>query len=113
MEHIIRGDKGDGIPNILSPDDIFVTKGRQSPLKQTLVDEWKTQDPSIFITNDVLWRNFQRNRELIDLSRAPEEISTAIIDQYHLLKSGSTKSMLLNYFIKYRMVNMMEVIGDF
>ena len=113
MEHIIRGDKGDGIPNILSPDDIFVTKGRQSPLRQTLVDEWKTQEPAIFITNDVLWRNFQRNRELIDLSRAPEEISTAIIDQYHLLKSSSTKSMLLNYFIKYRMANMMEVIGDF
>ena len=113
MDHIIRGDKGDGIPNILSPDDIFVTKGRQSPLRQTLVDEWKTQEPAIFITNDVLWRNFQRNRELIDLSRAPPEISTAIIDQYHLLKSSSTKSMLLNYFIKYRMVNMMEVIGDF
>ena len=31
-EHIIRGDKGDGVPNIHSEDDSFVEGKRQRPI---------------------------------------------------------------------------------
>jgi hypothetical protein len=113
MEHIIMGDKGDGVPNILSDDDTFINGQRQRPIRKDKVAEWKTQQPEDFITNDEMWRNFQRNRELVDLSRIPDDIKTAIIDSYEAQSGKMDRSGLLNYFIANRMKNMMEVIGDF
>jgi hypothetical protein len=112
MEHIITGDKGDGVPNIMSDDDTFVTGGRQRPIRKHLIAEWKNQQPEQFITNDEMWRNFQRNRELVDLSRIPQEIKDAVIDSYEKQKGGS-RSGLLNYFIANRMKQMIELIDEF
>ena len=112
MEHIIMGDKGDGVPNILSDDDVFITGGRQRPMKKDKVAEWKNQKPEDFITSDEMWRNFQRNRELVDLSRIPEEIKEAIIDSYEKQKGGD-RSGLLNYFIANRMKQMIELVDEF
>jgi hypothetical protein len=39
-EHIIRGDKDDGIPNILSKDDVFISGGRQKPIMTAKLQEW-------------------------------------------------------------------------
>jgi len=33
-EHVLRGDKGDGVPNVLSPDQTFVNEIRQKPLSK-------------------------------------------------------------------------------
>lgn len=112
MEHIITGDKGDGVPNIMSDDDTFVTGGRQRPIRKHLIAEWKNQQPEQFITNDEMWRNFQRNRELVDLSRIPQEIKDAIIDSYEKQRGGD-RSGLLNYFIANRMKQMIELIDEF
>jgi 5'-3' exonuclease len=38
-EHIIRGDSGDGVPNFLSPDEVFVTGGRQKSIYAAKVTE--------------------------------------------------------------------------
>jgi hypothetical protein len=112
MEHIIMGDKGDGVPNILSDDDTFVTGSRQRPMKKDRVAEWKHQKPEDFITSDEMWRNFQRNRELVDLSRIPEDIKEAIIDSYEK-QQGGDRSGLLNYFIANRMKQMIDLIDEF
>lgn len=112
MEHIIMGDKGDGVPNILSPDDTFVMGHRQRPIRKDKVVEWKTQQPEQFITNDEMWRNFQRNRELVDLSRIPEEIKDNIIECYERQR-GQSRSGLLNYFIANRMKQMIELVDEF
>lgn len=112
MEHIIMGDKGDGVPNILSDDDTFVNGQRQRPMKKDKVAEWKKMKPEDFITNDEMWRNFQRNRELVDLSRIPEDIKEAIIDSYEKQKGGD-RSGLLNYFIANRMKQMIELVDEF
>ena len=37
-EHIMRGDKGDGVPNFLSADDTFVTDSRQTPLSKKKIE---------------------------------------------------------------------------
>jgi hypothetical protein len=112
MEHIVRGDKGDGIPNILSADDIFITKGRQKALKTELVNAWRTQRPEMFITTPELQRNYERNKNLIDLSCVPGEIKTAILDCYHHTPSKSP-SQLMAYFMQHRMKNMLDVITEF
>lgn len=112
MEHIIMGDKGDGVPNILSCDDTFINGDRQRPIRKDKLAEWKTQKPEEFITSDVMWRNFQRNRELVDLSRIPEDIKESIIDSYEKQKGGD-RSGLLNYFIANRMTQLIELVDEF
>jgi len=112
MEHIIMGDKGDGVPNILSGDDTFVNGDRQRPIRKDALALWKTQKPEDFINNDEMWRNFQRNRELVDLSRIPEEIKESIIDNYEMQKQGD-RSGLLNYFIANRMTQLIELVDEF
>lgn len=112
MEHIIMGDKGDGVPNILSGDDTFVNGDRQRPIRKDALALWKTQKPEEFINNDEMWRNFQRNRELVDLSRIPEEIKESIIDNYEMQKQGD-RSGLLNYFIANRMTQLIELVDEF
>lgn len=112
MEHIIMGDKGDGVPNILSGDDTFINGDRQRPIRKDALALWKTQKPEDFINNDEMWRNFQRNRELVDLSRIPEEIKESIIDNYEMQKVGD-RSGLLNYFIANRMTQLIELVDEF
>ena len=114
MEHIVKGDKGDGIPNILSADDVFVTETRQKKIMQTRLDEWQKialDDFHNHVSTDVA-RNFQRNRYLIDFSYIPDTVRTNILDAWEgrVIKD---RSQLLNYFMEHRMKNMIEHLGEF
>ena len=111
MEHIITGDKGDGIPNMLSPDDCFVEGKRQKPIRKTLLAEWKSKPPEEWVTGDMA-HGYNRNRMLVDLTQTPQEIKDNIINSFEM-QQGGDRSQLLNYFIKNKMKNMMEVLGDF
>jgi len=112
LEHIITGDKGDGVPNILSADDTFVTEGkRQKPIRKNILAEWKKMKPEEFITGE-LAAGYIRNKQLVDLSMTPQEIKDDIISSYEKQKDKS-RVHLLNYFVKYRLRNMMEVAEDF
>lgn len=111
MEHIITGDKGDGIPNMLSPDDCFVEGKRQKPIRKTQLAEWKSKPPEEWVTADMA-HGYNRNRMLVDLTQTPQDIKEAIINSY-TNQQGGDRSQLLNYFIKNKMKNMMDVLGDF
>jgi len=108
---IIRGDKGDGIPNILTKDDVFVEGGRQKPITEAKIINWLNQDPSEFC-NDEMLRNFKRNEMLIDLTQIPETLKQSIIDSYESTK-GHTRQEFMNYMIANRLKNLIEVLGDF
>jgi len=108
---IIRGDKGDGIPNILSKDDVFVEGGRQKPITEAKIINWLNQAPTEFCNEDML-RNFNRNEMLIDLSKIPETLKQTIIDTYENTK-GHTKQEFLNYMMANRLKNLIEVIDEF
>ncbi len=108
---IIRGDKGDGIPNILSPDDVFVSGGRQKPITEAKIINWMNQEPKDFCNEDML-RNFSRNEMLIDLSKIPENLRESIIDTYEN-SSGKTKQEFMNYMIANRLKNLLECIDEF
>ena len=111
MEHIITGDKGDGIPNMLSPDDCFVEGKRQKPIRKTQLAEWKSKPPEEWVTADMA-HGYNRNRMLVDLTQTPQEIKDNIINSFEM-QQGGDRSQLLNYFIKNKMKNMMDVLGDF
>jgi len=108
---IIRGDKGDGIPNILSPDDVFVVGGRQKPITEAKIIGWMNQEPKEFCNEDML-RNFSRNEILIDLTKIPERLTTEILHTYDN-SSGHTKQEFMNYMIANRLKNLIEVLNDF
>jgi hypothetical protein len=108
---IIRGDKGDGIPNILSKDETFAEGIRQKPITEAKIINWLNQDPSEFCTDEML-RNFKRNEMLIDLTQIPESLKQSIIDTYDNTK-GHTRQEFMNYMIANRLKNLIEVIDEF
>ena len=113
FEHIIRGDAGDGVPNILSNDDTFVAGNRQKPLTKKRVNVM-LGDMLRGITpfDGEVKRNYLRNIHLIDLSRIPDEIRKEVIDRYSNYERND-RSKLLGYFIKSRLKNLMTDIQEF
>jgi len=110
-EHILKGDRSDGVPNFLSADDTFVNELRQKPLAKKKIDTWVELDPADFCTEEML-RNYQRNKTLIDLECIPSELKEKILISY-LKPAIGDRSKLLNYFIQKRLKNLMDDIGDF
>lgn len=108
---IIRGDKGDGIPNILSPDDVFVAGGRQKPITETKILKWMNEEPTYFCQGEML-RNYIRNESLIDLMKIPESLKLNILAKYDE-SQGHTKQTFMNYMIANRLKNLIEVIDEF
>jgi hypothetical protein len=110
-EHIMKGDRGDGIPNFLSNDSCIINKERQKPLATKKLDLWVDQEPEMYCDERML-RNYKRNEQLVDLEQVPDEIADAILEQYRGYKLPK-KSGLLNYFIKNKLKNLMDSIGEF
>lgn len=106
-EHIYRGDKGDGIPNILSSDDSLINGTRCLSITKKRINRWNTVG---FEGNFTLERNFVRNRTLIDLTNVPKEIRENIIQEY---KSAKVESKIFDYFRTHKLNNLMENISDF
>ena len=108
---VIRGDKSDGIPNILSKDDVFVEGVRQKPITEAKIINWMNQRPEEFC-NDEMLRNYKRNEMLIDLTQIPETLKQSIIDTYESTK-GHTRQEFMNYMVANRLKNLIEVIDEF
>jgi|TARA_R110000796_G_scaffold94971_2_gene199941 hypothetical protein len=113
FEHVIRGDAGDGVPNILSNDDTFVAGTRQKPLTKKRVSAM-IEDMVRGVTpfDGEVKRNYLRNIHLIDLARIPEDIRKQVIDIYGNYQRND-RSMILGYFIKSRLKNLMTDIQEF
>ena len=108
---IIRGDKGDGIPNILSKDDVFVTGGRSKPITEAKIINWLNQEPKDFCNEEML-RNYSRNEAIIDLTKIPQKKIEEILDQYDNSK-GHTKMEFMNYMMANKLKNLLQVMDEF
>ena len=112
-EHVIRGDSGDGIPNIMSRDDVFVSGLRQKPLtKKKVAAMIEDMKRGITPFEGEIKRNYLRNIQMIDLARIPTEVRDNILDQYQNYERKD-RSLLLNYFIKNKLKNLMSEIQEF
>jgi 5'-3' exonuclease len=110
-EHVLKGDRSDGVPNFLSPDNTFVDELRQKPLTKKKLETWIDLEPTDYCSDEML-RNYQRNKTLIDLECIPSDLKVKILEDYQNAEHGD-RSKLLNYFIKKRLKNLMNDIGDF
>ena len=107
-EHVMKGDAGDGIPNVLSPDNCFVVGERQKPLTQKKIDKFLTGEP---MPAEVA-RNYMRNKQLIDLTMVPSDIAEKILESYQAQEAKKPKD-LMNYFINNKLKNLMENMQEF
>ena len=108
-DHIISGDTGDGVPNCLSQDDVFVSGLRQRPLskkKRTTI-----KDPLVMNDSEID-RNLSRNRSLIDLTYIPSKYKEQILQEFDNVQVAP-RGGLLTYFINNRLMDLQESIGDF
>ena len=107
IDKILSGDTGDGIPNVLSGDNTFVNGERQTPLSKKK-KEAMMQDISEVVGLSAEWyRNYQRNRKLIDLTQTPQKLKNQIIDDFWItvFNEGKTLPYLINN-------NMKQLIGS-
>ena len=107
QEHIIKGDRSDGIPNILTCDDAIVTGKPQKKMSKEKISSLASMDPQDF-TNFIRLRNWKRNSNLIDFSNIPSDVYDRIIDTY--LTTESKPSISMNYFIEH---NLQDLIDEF
>jgi hypothetical protein len=110
-EHIIRGDRGDGVPNFLSADDSLVLKIRQKSISEKKLAAWVDANPFEFC-NESMLRGYKRNEILVNLDYTPADMQKAIIAEYEA-QANQTRSKMMTYFIEKRLKNLMEQIGDF
>ena len=111
-EKIIKGDVGDGVPNIMSDDNVFVDEGRrQKPITKKKVDAWYELNPDMYCSSEML-RNYNRNKQLVDLGEVPESIRINITKRFETTKVGYRKR-LLTYFINHRLKNLTESLSEF
>ena len=114
VEHILKGDRGDGIPNCLSKDDTFVSGGRQKPMRQTTMQKIKDAIKDVDydkINGDFEWaKGFHRNRYLVDLQYTPDYLKEEILEQFSVDPGGREK--LFNYFVKRKLNNLVENISE-
>ena len=109
-EHILKGDRSDGIPNILSDDNVFVEGRRQKPLSKKKINSWVEE---VFMTfTEQEQKNYNRNQKLIDLSCIPQHIEDKILDEFLNVKVAS-RDKILGYFINKKLKTLIEVIDEF
>jgi hypothetical protein len=105
QEHIIRGDRSDGIPNILTCDDAIVTGKPQKKMSKEKIAALANMNPSEF-TNFIRLRNWKRNAELIDFTHIPDSIFDRIISYYSNYEMKNTIN--LEYFIQNNIQDLIE-----
>lgn len=113
-EHILTGDSTDGVPNILSPDDIFLRDGeRQTPLRKTRKDEILSAENIKDVLTEEEYRNYIRNKTCIDLDQIPEEIQKRILDDYNAEWRKSSKMETMNYLMKHKCKLLVGAVDEF
>ena len=112
--HIIRGDKGDGVPNILSNDDTFVEGFRQTPMSKKKVDEIIQDLEEGELLYAASWyRNYCRNKKLIDLSETPSELRNEIINSFMEQTTYNKKDKVYPYLVAKRCNQLIESVQEF
>jgi len=113
---ILKGDTSDGVPNVLSPDDIFVQEGgRQTPLRKKLLDTFLDAKNVRDVMTEDQYRNYIRNKKMIDLSECPDEFKNYIHNEYNkqIVINNTKKSKVMPYFIQNNCRNLLTNIQEF
>ena len=112
VEHIVKGDTGDGVPNILSKDDVFMIGERQKAMSAKRLAEFIENGESACRTDEEK-RNYARNQTLVDFFFIPQDVQTTIIDTYLSNKPKGDKLTVMQYLMDHRCRLLLEELEDF
>jgi hypothetical protein len=112
IEHIVKGDTGDGVPNILSKDNVFMEGERQKPMSAKRLQEFFEKGFDA-CKNDEERRNWHRNATLVDFQFIPEDVSEEIIKAYINTQPSGDKMTIMNYLIEHRCRLLLDELEDF
>ena len=107
-EHILSGDKSDGIPNILSNDNCLDEGIRQTPLRKPIKDKYMRITIS---SDDKYYRNYLRNQTLIDFDFIPQEVSDRILSEYS--NTAPVQGKVFDYLRTHRLNELLNHVEDF
>ena len=109
-EHILKGDRSDGIPNVLSDDNVFIEGRRQRPLSKKKIEAWCNEIVPTFSEEEQ--KNYNRNKTLIDLNCVPKELEDKINREFDNFEVA-TRDKILGYFINKKLKTLIESIDEF
>lgn len=111
ITHIVKaGD--DGIPNILSADDVFMTGTRQTPVSAKRLSEF-IQHGVGACKNDLERARYQRNQTMVSFKCIPEDVKTSILTSYTEQKPKGDKNSIMNYLIANKCRQLLDSIEEF
>ena len=111
IEHIVKGDSGDGVPNILCGDNVLMEGIRQKPVSAKRLQEFFDQGFNA-CRNDEERRNWHRNETLVNFKYIPQEIKDVILNEYEVKPKGD-KNSIMNYLIKHKCRLLLNEIEEF
>lgn len=110
-EQLIRGDKIDDVPNILSDDDVFVDKAkRQKSIMNKKMPAYLVEPLEYNFTKE----NIERNTMMIDFESIPQEYVDLVLAEYEKQKDKKvTRQEIFQYFIAKKLSRLMDSIQQF
>lgn len=123
LDHVLTGDGGDSIPNILTEDDFFMQKlkdpefsRRQKPvtakIKEFYLNQLRDDGEITEYRSPQEKLNFKRNLKMIHFNAIPKYVKENVIEVYES-QLGKDRSKLLDYFIKHRLSNLKDDLENF
>lgn len=113
IEHIVKGDRKDGVPGILGDDDVFINiNKRQGRLTQKKLDNFLKNGYN-GCENDYQRDNWKRNERLVDFDFIPQEIEEDIIDKYNTLVIKGNRGKMFDYLVNNRCNILLNTLEDF
>ena len=113
MTHIFKGDGGAGVPNVLSDDNVFVDERRQTPVTKKKLDVWLEAEDLQKVMGDTIYRNYLRNKKMIDLTETPDAIKEEIINSFESQDPKKNKGKVFPYLVQKRCKRLVECVQEF
>jgi len=103
----------DGIPNVLSEDNVLITDGvKQNRMVSARLNDFIKSGRDA-CRNDFERRNWDRNSALINLDLIPKHIEDKILNKFHEKGNNKSKMDVLNYLIRNKCRMLIDHIEDF
>jgi len=113
LEHILNGDPGDGVPNVLS-DDKVMAEGRRQNVLSSKKKAALFEDPKAL--GEEVYRNFFRNKKMIDLTEdtaCPIDVREKIINNFTTQDPSVKKSKVMPYLVSKNCRLLLENVKEF
>jgi 5'-3' exonuclease len=103
---IATGDSGDGVPNMLSADECFVSDIRQTPLRKSKILEYL----AMVGEDEKITKYYMRNKTLIDLDCIPYELVQTVIESYTNYEYHKS-SNIFNYCYQNKLTRLLPLVN--